>query len=283
MDVERLLKLKVEPAEQTLHPRDCLLYALSIGLGNDPEAAVWRDYIYEGGLKVFPTMATVLCRPAGWMHWPELGVPLERMLHGAQRLTLQGPLVPSETVAAETRISDVVDKGPGRGALLILEKSLYAKGRGDLLATLEWTIFCRGAGGFGGPSQSAGGEMAPAPDRPADAVLALPIRPEAALLYRLNGDMNPIHADPEAARRAGFARPIVHGLCVYGAVAAEVARHRGIDPSTLARLDARFSSPLLVGEAVDVHLWEVAGGHALVAKARGRDAVVLDRGFIGFG
>lgn len=261
------------PIEHSIEERDCLLYALSLGLGRSGDQGWSLPYVYERDLAVFPTQAVTIGHPGLWLT-PETGVTHSHVVHGGQKLWLHAPLRPGMTVVATNRVGEIADKGAGRGAIVILERSLADKRDGTLLATMEWTVFCRNDGGFGGSSELRG-SFAPAPQRQPDWQVGIDTTVDAALLYRLNGDRNPIHADPDLARRAGFDRPILHGLCLYGMAAAEVLQRRD---GALAAIEARFSSPSFPGEPLSLNVWDQPDGAAFEIEATGRARRVVDHG-----
>ena len=178
---------------------------------------------------------------------PDIGVTWTKVVHGEQGFVLHKPVAPQGTVIGRTRIVDVVDKGEGKGALVYSEREISDKASGRLLATLTQTTFCRADGGFGGPSARRRRRMRCRSARRM-CICDLPTRPEMALIYRLSGDMNPLHADPEFAKAAGFPRPILHGLATFG-----VAGHAllkavcGYDPARLTAMAGRFSAPVFPG------------------------------------
>ena len=263
--------------------RDTILYALGVGAGADPLDAHQLRLTYERDLQPLPTMAAVLASPGAWMRdRTELGIDFLRMVHGEQAVTLHAPLPAAGTVIGRSRVTRLVDKGAGKGAVMHVEKQLTDETSGQRLATTEQVLFLRGDGGF---SNGGGGDVpapaAPAvPDTPPDQLLDLPTRADAALLYRLSGDLNPLHVDPAVAARAGFDRPILHGLATYGMAA------RGLigacadgDASRLAAVRARLSSPVFPGEALSVELWRLSDGEvAFRARVPARDVVVLSHG-----
>lgn len=274
-----LLALEIAPAEAILTPSACMLYALSIGLGASVNAESAQAYVYEKDLRVFPTMATVMGRPEDWMRWPGLDRLGRRALHGAQNLVMTRPFRAGARIRCLTRIVEVLDKGEGRGAVIVVERRLFSED--DLVATLRWTVFFRDGGGFGGPSRS---EIAPPPvARPPCGpvtTLTLPVRPDAALIYRLNGDLNPIHADPAVARAAGLERPILHGLQLYGSAAAAILDAKRWSPDGLLRLDMRFSNVAYPGETLAVDLWDADGGIAFQVRSPDRGVQVAEAGFL---
>ena len=172
----------------------------------------------------------------------------------------------------------IIDKGAGKGALVYSERQIVDHSSGEPIATLKSTSFCRADGGFGGPA-----EKLPAPHTmPQGApnhVVELATLPQSALLYRLNADYNPLHADPEVARSAGYTRPILHGLCTYGVAAhAVVQAVCGYDATQLASFDARFSSPVFPGETISVDIWREGDVVSFQAWVRAREKMVLDNG-----
>lgn len=279
LDYATIKNWAFDEVRQQYDDKDVMLYALSIGLGHDPTDARQLPYVYEDGLKVFPTIACVLGYPGFWMKNPETGIDWVKVLHGEQRVTFHKPFPAQGTAIGRTRVSHVIDKGAKTGAIVISERTVTDQASGDLLATVEQTTFCRGDGGFG--QGDDGPEALPAvPDRPYDLEHTLSTLPQAALIYRLNADRNPLHADPEVAAKAGYERPILHGLCTYGVAAhAIVASCADYDTDRLEFLGARFSAPVIPGETLSVEMWrEGAGNVHFQARVKERDVVVLRNG-----
>jgi acyl dehydratase len=278
LNVEKLLALKIPAAEQSYGPKDCMLYALGLGLGQDPLNADELAFVYEKNLKVLPTYALVQGYSAYWLRQPDLGVTWAKVVHGEQGLLLHQPVAPQGTVIGRTRIVDVVDKGEGKGALVYSERQISDKASGRLLATLTQTTFCRADGGFGGPTRATPPPHA-LPKRAPDVTCDLPTRPEMALIYRLSGDMNALHADPDFAKTAGFPRPILHGLATFG-----VAGHAllkavcGYDPARLTAMAGRFSAPVFPGETIRTELWRDGGVVSFRARVMERDVIAIDNG-----
>jgi acyl-CoA dehydrogenase len=194
--------------------KDSILYALSLGLGQNPLDPRQLRYVYEDNIVALPTMAVVLASPGFWLKAPDTGVDWPKVLHGEQGLAIHRTLPAQGQVVGRLRIDDVIDKGAGRGALLYTTRELLDAESGALLCSLTSTTFLRGDGGFGGPSGPVRPPH-PTPEGPPDAHFDWALAPNAALLYRLNGDFNPIHADPAVAGTAGFDRPILHGLASF--------------------------------------------------------------------
>jgi acyl dehydratase len=275
---EKLLNLAIPTVEQTYTAKDAMLYALGVGLGFDPTDRNQLDFVYEENLKVLPTFAVVLAYPGLWMRDLDTGIDAIKVVHGEQGLTLHKPLSPAGAVVGKSRVAGVVDKGEGRGALVMVERRIYAKGSGELIATVAQTAFCRGDGGFGGPS---GPTPKPheLPARAPDLVCDLPTSPQAALIYRLSADINPLHADPEVAKAAGFPRPILHGLATYGVAGHALLKAAcGYDPARLKSLNARFTAPVYPGETFRTEIWLDGSVASFRTTAIERNVVAISNG-----
>ncbi|MGW5861168.1 MaoC/PaaZ C-terminal domain-containing protein [Streptomyces sp. NPDC055239] len=267
MPIDRHKALGAEPSRRDISwsTRDVLLYHLSLGAGADEATGPELHLTYEHGLTVLPTFAVVAGSgpsagdtPAVGDVMPGIDIDLRSMLHAGQGITVHRPLPPSGTATLTSRIADVWDKG--KAALIVLESAATTPG-GEALWTSTTRIWARGEGGFGG---EPGPEETPAePDGPADLVLSSPTSPRQALLYRLNGDLNPLHAEPEFAKAAGFDRPILHGLASYGLVCkALVDGMLDGDVTRLTGLSVRFAGSLSPGETIRTSVWRGAGTDA---------------------
>ena len=200
------------------------------------------------------------------------------MLHGEQGIELHRPLPVAATVVAQTRVTAIIDKGEGRGALIYSEREIHDKQTGELLATLSSTTVARGEGGFGGPAV-AQPQPHRLPEREPDAVCDLPTAPQAALIYRLSGDPNPLHADPAVAQAAGFDAPILHGLCTLGVAGHAVLRTCcDYDPLRFKSLRLRFSAPVYPGESIRTEVWKTGTVVSFRSRVLERDVTVLDNG-----
>jgi acyl dehydratase len=203
-------------------------------------------------------------------------------VHGEQAVTLHAPLPAAACVVGHSRVTRIVDKGAGKGAVLHVEKLITDEASGTLLATAEQVLFLRGDGGFS--SGGGGDEAAPltpaVPESAPERVLDLPTRPEMALIYRLSGDINPLHVDPAVAAKAGFARPILHGLASYGVACHGVVKaFCGDDPARLRHFRARLTAPVYPGETLRLEAWQVATDElAFRCRVVERDLVVLANG-----
>jgi acyl dehydratase len=280
-----ILEQKSAPRTFSYGDKDVMLYALGIGLSADPLDARELAFTYERGLKVVPTAATVLAAGgrAGRAE-PALPEGMRRseinylmVVHGEQKVELRKPLPASGAFTAASRTVGAFDKGKDKGAVIVNETT-WTDEAGDTVAVLTGSTFARGDGGFGGPSEGAP-EPHPVPGRAPDLSLDFQTRPDQALLYRLNGDRNPLHSDPEVARRAGFERPILHGLCTYGITCrAVLAGITDYDADVIASHQARFSAPVFPGDLITVDLWRDDKVISFEARVNSRGATVIKNG-----
>jgi acyl dehydratase len=201
------------------------------------------------------------------------------VVHGEQRVTLHQPLPWKADLIVESRVAEALDKGAGKGAVIYLETKTKLKDTGAPVSTALSSIFARGDGGFGGPSGPAPAETHAIPDRAPDATCALETREDQALLYRLSGDRNPLHCDPDVATAAGFPKPILHGLCTYGVSCRAVLQTIcDYDHTKIAAFDARFSSPVYPGETVVVDMWVDGNVVSYRSRLKERDVMVINNG-----
>ena len=277
---ERLLSLPPRIIHHSYARRDTMLYALGVGAGQQPGAAELR-FVYEADLQALPTMAVVLAYPGFWQMEPQYGIDWRRLLHGEQSVTFERPLPVEGRVRGELTIDSIIDKGAGKGALLYSTRRIYEAETDDLLATATQVSFLRGDGGHGGYEAIAPAPH-PVPDSAPDLTAAVPTRPEQALLYRLSGDYNPLHADAAVAAQAGLPRPILHGLCTYGLVGRVLLGALcANDPARMKRLDCRFTAPVFPGDDLAVSIWREGGGRAAYrVEERTRGAVVINNGYL---
>ncbi len=278
INYQKLLALDIPPVEHTYGPKDVMLYALGLGLGQDPMNEDELAFVYEKNLKVLPTYAVVQAYSPYWLRQPEIGINWHKVVHGEQGVTLHKPVMTEGQVIGKTRILDVIDKGAGKGALVLSERRISDKHSGELLATLTQTTFCRGDGGFGG-STHAPPSPHPLPERAPDVTCDLPTRPEMALVYRLSGDINPLHAEPEFARAAGFPRPILHGLATFGVAGHALLKSLcGYDPARITHMAGRFSAPVYPGETIRTEMWRDGNVVSFRARVAERDLVAINNG-----
>lgn len=265
--------------EQTYTQKDTILYSLGIGIGFEPLDERQLNYVYEeADFTAAPTMAVVLAGPGFWARDPETGIDWKKILHGEQAIEIHNPLPTAATVTATTKVTEILDKGEGKGALIYTQRTLVDKATGDQLATLKSTTFARGNGGFGGePGPQP--QPHPIPERDPDTVCDLPTMPNSALVYRLSGDPNPLHADPKVAAAAGFKAPILHGLCSLGTAGHAILRtYCDYDAKRFKSLKLRFASPVYPGETIRTEMWKDGDVISFRAKVVERDTVVLSNG-----
>jgi acyl dehydratase len=278
IDPDKLLNWPFPEVVRSYSKRDTMLYALGLGLSMDPLDEAQLRFTYEDGLQALPSMAVVLATPGFWVKDPESGVDWVKVLHGEQGLEIHKPLPAEATVAATTRVTEVIDKGAERGALLLQERTVVDQASGEKLATLTSTTFARGDGGFGGKSEG-GRPVHRLPERAPDSHCDLPTLPQAALIYRLSGDYNPLHADPKVAAAAGFKAPILHGLCTLGVAAHAILKTQcSYDPGRFRSLALRFSAPVYPGETISTEMWRDGDVVSFRARVLERDVVVLNNG-----
>jgi acyl dehydratase len=267
-----------EPQQRSWTSKDALLYAIGVGAGlGDPLQELQFTTENTAGVQqqVLPTFGVLLAqaRAAG-----DLGDFDRAMLvHAEQSIELHKPLPVEGTLQTSATVTGIYDKGSG--ALIQTENHAVDAATGEPVVTTRSGTFIRGEGGFGGDrGTSVGWQL---PDRAPDYKVTQQTRPEQALLYRLSGDRNPLHADPAFAARGGFSRPILHGLCTYG-ITGRVLLHElcGADPARFASMSGRFSSPVLPGESLVVSIWAGEEGTAQFQTAKQDGTVVIDRGVV---
>ena len=278
LDPDKLLALDIPDVEHTYGPKDCILYALGLGLGQDPMDENELAFVYEKNLKVLPTFPVVQGYSAYTFKRPELGITWTHVVHGEHAVRVHAPIACEGTVIGRTRILDVIDKGEGRGALIYSERDVIDKASGALLATINQTTFCRADGGFGGAKREAAAPH-PIPERAPDIVCDLPTRPETALIYRLSGDINPLHAEPAFARAGGYPRPILHGLATFGVAGHALLKSVcGYDPARLTAMAGRFSAPVFPGETIRTEIWRDGGIASFRARVVEREVIAINNG-----
>jgi len=282
MNLEKVKTYEFAPVEHRLTWRDTILYALGLGYGSDPLDWNQLQFVYEKDLLAVPSMACVMGYPGFWMRDPELGIDWVRLLHGEHYYEILQPLPVEGVLMARHKVTGVEDKGEGRGAIVHFEKALYDEA-GQLLARVEQSNFCRGDGGCGSFGRKAN-ERPPLPDGPPGVTCEIPTFRQIALLYRLNGDYNPVHADPEVAREGGFDEPWMAGMCTMGlATRAVIATLCGHDPHRVRSMFVRFRNVCFPGETLRFEFWPSEEGARFRAVAVGREAVILDRGEVKLG
>jgi len=252
-----------------------MLYALSVGFGRDPLDEDELRYVFEGRgeLKVLPTQAITVCVPG--LIW-DIGLDVERFLHGEQKFKFHRPFPPATTVFNDSRVAEVYDRGGGRGCVLELDGDVRLPDGQPLVSWLS-RIVALGDQGLGS------GKKIPRPhaipDRAPDLVGVDETRREQALLYRLTGDRNLVHVDPGVARKAGFPVPILHGACTASiacrAILRQVCKY---DESWIEEFDVRWTSPAFPGEHIETAMWLDDDVVSFRCRSVERDRVVIDHG-----
>jgi acyl dehydratase len=271
---------KGEPSIIDWTARDVILYALGVGAGQADAAAELQFTTQNSdgvALQVLPAFGVVQALNHG--RRPRVGkIPLAKVLHGEQSFVLREPLPPEGTVRVQATVTGIYDQGSS--AHIVTDTTLTdPETSRELMATTS-TLVVTGEGGFGGERRPSTGWERPA-GKP-DLELSASVRPDQALLYRLSGDWNPLHSDPAFARKAGFARPILHGLCTFG-IAGRLLINEicGGDAASVREMGGRFSKPVLPGATLTVRAW-VDGGAVRYVVEDDAGAVVLDRGHFTF-
>jgi acyl dehydratase len=277
LNLEAVRNFRFEPVSHTYTRRDTMLYALGLGYGSDPLDPAQLNFVYETDLRAVPSICCVLAHPGFWAKRPELGIDWVRLLHGEQSFEIHNPIPPEGTVRAGYEIVAVADKGAGKGAILHLVKTLH-DANGEKLATVRSVLFLRGDGGCGSFG-NVPAEPSALSEKASSQIKDIATLMQSALIYRLSGDYNPIHVDPEAAAKAGFERPILHGLCTFGiATRAVLATVADGMPDRLRSLSVRFSRPVFPGETIRTEFFTTGGQVRFRSRVVERDVVVLDRG-----
>jgi len=278
IDYDRLMGRKFVDRTHQYSWRDSVLYALGLGLGSNPVDPGELRFVYENGLQALPTMAVILGHPGFWIGEPDSGIDFRKVVQGEQSLTVHAPLPPEGTMIARNSVDEIIDKGEGRGAILRVRRDLIDQATGTLQSTQVMSMFCRGDGGFGGPAIGRPQPDVTIPDRSPDVSVSRLIPPQAALIYRLSADLNPLHADPSVAQAAGFPRPILHGLATFGIAGHALLVGGNHGANQLHELACRFSAPVFPGETLRTDMWVDAGETLFRCTAVERDKIVLDRG-----
>ncbi|GLY79056.1 MaoC/PaaZ C-terminal domain-containing protein [Actinoallomurus iriomotensis] len=267
------------PLDRSWTSKDALLYAVGVGAGvDDPlsELAFTTENTAGTPQRVLPTYAVLLAQVPGARRIGDFDPAM--LVHAEQAFELHRPLPAEGSLRATAKVTGIYDKGSG--ALVVTESTAVDPETGERMITSRGSVFIRGEGGFGGDRGPR--DEWRLPDRAPDHEVTYRTRPEQALLYRLSGDRNPLHSDPAFAARAGFDRPILHGLCTYG-VAGRALLHTmaGSDPARFAAMSGRFSSPVMPGESLITSIW-AEGTTVLFRTAKEDGTVVIDRGRASF-
>jgi acyl dehydratase len=278
ISLDEALGTELEPAEFSWTSNDVQLYHLGLGAGSDPVDKRELRYLTDETPQVLPTFGNVaqsfhMTKPPT-VKFPGIDIELSKVLHASEAVSAPGPIPPSGTGVAVTRFTDIWDKGK---AAVIWSETTVTAPDGALLWTQKRSIFARGEGGFGGERGPSTSSEPPA--RSPDFELSIPVSPQQALLYRMCGDRNPLHSDPEFARRAGFPRPILHGLCTYGVTCRAVLQHvLDYDADQILSHQVRFSAPVFPGDVITVDIWKDGKDISFEARVKERGATVIRNG-----
>ena len=281
IDYEKIMQIDIPPVEQTLTPRDTMLYALGVGLGADPMDEQQLQYVYDKNLKGLPTMAIILGYPGPWHATLNTGITRSHVVHGEQGFVIHKPLPVEGVVTGKTMLKAVLDKGADKGALLLTETEVRGKTNGELICTLTSTTFCRKDGGFGGPATISGPQkpVPKIPERAPDKICDIATLPQAALIYRLSGDYNPLHAEPAYAARAGYKQPILHGRGTFSVAGHAILKTCcDYDAAKFKSMEGRFSSPVYPGETIRTEMWIDGAAVTFRATVPTRGVTVLNNG-----
>lgn len=275
LDYHRLMGMEPINVQANWSERDTIIYALGVGADE-------LTFLYEQGLQALPTMAGVLAYPGFIWKDPKYGLDWQRILHVEQALEFHGPIPVCGTISGATKIDAIVDKGADKGAIIYSSRDIFNES-GEHFATARAAVMARGDGGFGEGDEPRQAPEAP-PARAPDHIIRSPVSTNQALVYRLSGDLNPLHADPEVARSAGFTTPILHGMCTYGVAGRALLKSLcDNDPARLKSVSCRFSAPVYPGETIITEIWDAGNGTASFrASVAERNLMVLTHGSASF-
>lgn len=266
---------ELPPTTFTYDERDVMLYALGVGATTDE-----LDFVYEKNLKVLPTFGVIPAFPSMGGMGRLLEFNPAMVLHGEQRIELHAPIPTKGTLTTQAKISAIYDKGSGA---VVVVNADTRDAEGTLLFSNMFSTFIRGEGGFGGERGPSASSMNLPPERKPDHTVEYATSPSQAALYRLSGDRNPLHIDPEFAKLGGFDRPILHGLCTYGFVG-RAALHTlcGGDPARFKSFYGRFSGVVFPGETIVTDIWVDGSQAVLQARTKERGEPVLSNAAVTF-
>ena len=274
IEPQKALAAKFAPSTSSYEQDDVILYHLGVGAGVPATDANELEYTYEKSLKVLPSFGVVpvfSSMGASLFNVEGLKFNPAMLLHGEQDIEIHRPLPTAAQLESQVRFAGIYDKG--KAALVVLEVATKEPG-GAPLFTNRFSLFLRGEGGFGGEAGPKAGNEAPA--RAADLTVESKTLPQQALLYRLSGDKNPLHADPSFAKMGGFDTPILHGLCSFGIVCKAAVDHAlAGDVTKVARYQARFAGVFFPGETMVTSIWRERKQLLLASKSKERGTPVL--------
>ena len=275
INYDEIMSMTSENVEISYSDKDSILYSLGVGLGNDPMNLAELKYVYENSQVALPSMATNF-----QYHSPLLlkaNINFILVVHGEQKLSFSNPLPVSGDFISNAKVIGCYDKGAGKGAIIDVETKINLKKDNTEICKLVSTTFARGDGGFGGP-ESPKSEIFKIEGDP-DFVHEIKTKPDQALIFRLSGDYNPLHSDPNFAKTAGFEKPILHGMCTYGIACRSLVESvcEG-DAKRLKKFDCRFSSPVYPGETIVTEMWKNGSKVYYQSKVKERDKIVIKNG-----
>ena len=277
---EKLLNRDFPTVQQTYTEKDCMLYALGVGMGLDPLDEQCLRFVFEENLKVVPSQAVMMAHPGFWANEADIALDWKKILHVGQEIIFHKPIPAAATVAAKTRFTKVADKGERVGALIVTDRVVKNVETGEDLLTLITTVLARGDGGFGSERKSSP-KTDIIPSREPDKVCDLPTMPQQALLYRLSGDFNPLHASPAVAASVGYKAPILHGLCTMGvATHALLKSCTDYNPERFKHMRLKFSAPVYPGETIRTEIWQEGNEISFRCKSIEQDKVVINNGYL---
>ena len=275
INYDEIMSLKSENIEISYTDKDSILYGLGVGLGNDPMDIDELKYVYENGQIALPSMATNFQYHSSLLMSAKLNFVM--VVHGEQKLSIINPIPVSGDFLADMKVLNCFDKGASKGAIIDVETTVKLKSDGTEICKLISTTFARGDGGFDGP-ESPPQEIFE-PEGSPDIVDEITTKPDQALIFRLSGDYNPLHSDPNFAKAAGFPKPILHGLCTYGVACRSIVKTAcDNDVKKLKSFNCRFSSPVFPGETIVTEMWKNGNNINFQSKVKERDKIILKNG-----
>jgi len=275
INYDEIMSLKSENIEISYTDKDSILYGLGVGLGNDPMNMEELKYVYENGQIALPSMATNFQYHSSLLMSAKLNFVM--VVHGEQKLSIINPIPVSGDFLADMKVISCFDKGASKGAIIDVETSVKLKSDGTEICKLVSTTFARGDGGFSGP-ESPPQEIFE-PEGTPDMINEIATKPDQALIFRLSGDYNPLHSDPNFAKAAGFPKPILHGLCTYGVACRSIVKTAcDNDVKKLKSFNCRFSSPVFPGETIVTEMWKNGNIINFQSKVKERDKIILKNG-----
>ena len=275
INYDEIMSMTSENVEISYSDKDSILYSLGVGLGNDPMNMAELKYVYENSQVALPSMATNFQYRSPLLLKANINFIL--VVHGEQKLSFTNPLPVSGDFISNAKVIGCYDKGAGKGAIIDVETTINLKKDNTEICKLVSTTFARGDGGFGGPESPKSEIFRPEGDP--DFVHEIKTKPDQALIFRLSGDFNPLHSDPNFAKTAGFEKPILHGMCTYGIACRSLVESvcEG-DAKRLKKFDCRFSSPVYPGETIVTEMWKNGSKVYYQSKVKERDKIVIKNG-----